>query len=667
MSNENIDFDLFEEVEDKRIIKNDNEIPGLSAVGTNVKVFDPRIIDNSKTLQIWTSESVNLAIRGMREGYKLIDSPFNKAIQGANLRKSNLPFNYTEDEKRAIEYSIDDIVFFSNSFVKLKDADEGWSNITLRDYQENLLQRYDDNRFNIIMFPRQSGKTTTTIAKILHFLIFSIDKDCVVIAQSDPVVTEILEKIKTAFENLPFFIQPGFISFNDDGFSLDNGCRLKIGIAAESVVQGFSLDMLYIDEFAYVPQSKVNKFWVNIYPALVNNPKSRCIVTSTPNGRNKFYDLWIGAINKLNEFIPYRLYWYDVPGRDEKFKEETIRNIGLDGWELGFECSFDTGLKTIFSTKTQKYLRKIQFDFAEKWKDEGILKSFGFECLDQKIVSYDLKKDYFIAGIDIAEGLDQDESTIKFKKIEWDIENKRLQYKSVAIFHDNTISVTDLAKKTLDVLKFFNPDNVKLTVENNTFGAEYFMMIDNLILNEPSKYGKINKEIFVQYKRKSTQKFEKGVKWNEYNKRAAVKAFSTLISSKIMFEYHPLSIEQYLNFGKQETKGTSKAIYRSNYGHDDLVMADISNSYFLNVNNIFTSQFLTIVEQELRVRVQDEPLEVKQKRAEEERKEREKHRFRGWVLRNSEEHLPVDVNNVFLFEINEYDYATKEEIQDIMM
>ncbi|KAA6355929.1 MAG: hypothetical protein EZS28_048544, partial [Streblomastix strix] len=97
MSNENIDFDLFEE--DKRIIKNDNEIPGLSAVGTNVKVFDPRIINNDKTLQIWTSESVNLAIRGMREGYKLIDSPFNKAIQGANLRKANLPFNYTEAEK----------------------------------------------------------------------------------------------------------------------------------------------------------------------------------------------------------------------------------------------------------------------------------------------------------------------------------------------------------------------------------------------------------------------------------------------------------------------------------------------------------------------------------------------------------------------------------------
>ncbi len=179
------------------------------------EVFDPRIIDvDGSGKSLWTTESVELAVKGLSEGYRLRENPFLKSVKGAMLRKSALPFKYTEDELQILGMCLDDKEFFSDNFGKLKDAGKGWVNITLRDYQRNLLKRYTDNRWNIIMFPRQMGKTTTTVLEIIHFCTFNIDKDCVVIAQSDKVVNEILAKIKEAFAGLPFFMQPGFVSFN---------------------------------------------------------------------------------------------------------------------------------------------------------------------------------------------------------------------------------------------------------------------------------------------------------------------------------------------------------------------------------------------------------------------------------------------------------------------
>ena len=410
------------------------------------EVFDPRIIDDSGSgKSLWTTESVELAMKGLHEGYKLRENPYLKSVKGALLRKSNLPFKYTEDEIKILEICSYDKEFFSDNFGRLKDGEKGYSNITLRPYQRDLLKRYENNRWNIIMFPRQSGKTTTTVLEIVHFCCFNIDKDCVVIAQSDKVVNEILAKIKEAFAGLPFFMCPGFISFNKKGFTCDNGCRLSIGIASESVVQGFALDLLYIDEFAYIKNSMVRTFWNNIYPTLINNPNSRCIITSTPNGRNFFWELWTNAEAKINKFKPYRIYWYEVPRLQslEEFKADTIANVGIEGWEMGFECSFDTQLRSIFNTPTQKSLRLNQLQNEKLWSrnNNPYGNKFDMFFINQETVQYDLKKDYFLLGIDIAEGLEQDSTTAKLKKIEWDIENKKLKYVSVGVFKDNTISV----------------------------------------------------------------------------------------------------------------------------------------------------------------------------------------------------------------------------------
>lgn len=564
----------------------------------NGKIFDPRIIEKGNQ-RVWTSESVMLADNGLKNGYKLIENPYNTRIKDAKLRKGNIGFKMSDEERVITKKCMSDKKFFGNNFISLKDADEGWQRIKLRDYQEKLIDSYTNNRWNIVLFPRQSGKTTTTIIEICHFLTFNVEKDCVVIAQSDTVIEEILRKIKEAFQSMPYFLQPGFVSFTADKIVLDNGCRLKIGIASESVVQGFSLDLLYIDEFAYISNNLVDKFWANIYPSLSNNPNSRCIITSTPRGRNRFYELWTNAINHKNSFYPSRIYWTDVPRKvsNEQFKKETIENAGLDAWLMGYECSFDVGLRSVFSTLMQRELRQRQVTNEGNWSNSNNFAGYlhqEFQFLSQDVIKYNFRNDYFLISSDIAEGLEQDYSTIKCKKVDWNTKTKRLEYIEVAVFESCDISVEDFAQLCADFLLLFNPSKIKYVVENNTFGGEFFQKIKNLINYEP-KYKHLSQTIFAKFIRNSKEDYEYGLRWNEDNKKIAVKLFTNLVNAGVLVSTHSQTIEEYLNFGRQKNE-----TYSANYGHDDLVMSDVTVSYFIKNNDPYIKHFLRVCEMELR-------------------------------------------------------------------
>lgn len=608
----------------------------LSAVKSNKQIFDPRIIDdNTGSKVLWTSESVDLAVKGLTEGYKLRDNPFLKTVRNAKLRKANIPFRYSEDELIVLAECMQDKLFYGNNFGKLKDGAKGWVNITLRDYQENLLNMYTNNRWNLIMFPRQSGKTVTTIIEIAHFLTFNTDKDCVVIAQSDKVVNEILAKLKEFFNGLPFFLQPGFVSFNAKGFVLENGCRLSIGIASESVVQGFSLDLVYIDEAAYIKSSMWGKFWTNIYPTLINNPESRCIITSTPNGRNHFYELWQAAILKMNRFVTYRIYWQDVPGRDEQFRLDTIANIGEVGWLMGFECSFDTQLKSVFGPKAQTVLRELQRAHENAWDPTNyfIGEKYGINFVSQECCKYSIRDDFFLLTIDIGEGLGQDYSVLKIKKIDWNIDKKRLEYTTVGVLRNNEIGVDDFAETVAEIITFFDSKKIKVVVENNTYGGEFFQSIKNLRNNE-RKYSKLDMNLFAKFYRTSKKDFEYGIRWNDKNKALGVKSFVTLTTNGIFNEWNPLSIEEYMNFGR-----TATGTYKASYGHDDTVMPDVTAAYFVKSKNLYSKQFLDYVETELRFKYDDERTEIKAAKEAARKKEEGKHHWRGFTERDSSENL----------------------------
>lgn len=616
-----------------------------------VPIFDPiKRSDDKNSQVIWTTETVVLAKNGLLQGLKLTANPFNMGIKGGVLfRKANIPFKMTPEEEEVYRMCFNDKKFFGNNLVSLKDGDKGWKRITLRDYQEKLLDSYDKNRWNIVMYPRQSGKTTTTAIEIVHYLTFNIDKDVVVIAQSDISVNEILSKIKEIFNNLPFFMQPGFISFTANGCILDNGCRLRIGVASESVTQGLAVDVCYIDEFAYIPHHKVAKFWNNIYPTLANNPNSKCIITSTPNGRNLFWELWTNATNKKNKFVTNRIYWTDVPGRDEQFKRDTIANVGLEGWLMGFECSFDTQLSSIFRTQTQVELRRLQQAAEPNGEDEGywsvnnhpIGAKYNIKFLKQEQCAYNLKEDYFMIGVDISEGLEQDYTTIKIKKLCWDKENKKIYYRSVGVFENNQISVEDFAELTAELFGEFSSEKIRVVVDLTNYGNEYFAHINKLKLYNP-KYYTLDNSIFAKFESNTKQDYETGLRWNKSNKKIGVRALTGLVSSGEFIEDHFNSIEEYLNFGRNKNNDS----YSAQYGYDDLIMADVSLAYFIRSNNLYFNEFIVEAEYHLRSTLLDYTEEQKTL-LEEQIKNINNYENNGYTIRNHSEHNTSKVSSQF--------------------
>ena len=605
-------------------------------------IFDPRKIstDNAQQKQVWTSESVELYLQGVRNGDELTASPFNKRIKNFNMRRANLPFYANDEEIEMMEMAMDDKVLFSNNFIELKDPEKGeWTSVTLRPYQENLLYDYDNHRWHILKFPRQSGKTTTTICEIVHFLTFNIDKDCVVAAQSDNVVTEIFQKIKSAFSALPFFMQPGVVKFSDsDGtLELDNGCRLKIGIASESVFQGFTLDFVFIDEFAYIKDSRVNKFWMNLYPALQANPNSRCIIASTPNGRNKFYEMWQASVKGKNTFHRSHIHWTDVPRSIplEQFKQETIDNIGLEGWLMGYECSFDTQLKSIFNTKIQLKLRETQNEVEKNPDDfwdfdnDPIGNTYDVKFLNKDKFNYDIKNDYFVFGIDIGEGLDADYSVIKIRKCYYDVDKKLVKYKLIGVYHNNTVGVSDFAEMSKNLIQEFDINKIKVVVENNNYGGEFFATIKSKQIVDKDFI--FDDFVFAQFFRSSKDDYEKGIRWNKENKKTAVRSYKSLISNDIFDDSYPESIDESMNFGKLKNGS-----YAAQYGHDDLTMTDVTIAHY--IKNSTNDNFIVDLDHILRPEI------IEQKRIEaEQQKVKHVYEHNGFTIRK---HKPKDKKNL---------------------
>lgn len=589
------------------------------------EIYDPRKKKDGEVIRrVWSSESVELARRGLDQGYELKETPFNKNIKDFNLRAANIPFEMSPEERELKKIFMKDKIKFGDNIVSLKDAEFGWTKIKLRPYQVDLLKKYRECRWNILMFPRQSGKTTTTVVEIIHYAISNIDKDIVVIAQNDNVVNELVYKVKSAFASLPFYMQPGFLKFTADEAKLDNGCRIKFGVASESVVQGFALDFLFIDEFAYIADSKVNKFWINIYPALSNNPNSKCIIASTPNGRNLFYELWQNSVLGKNRFINSRIYWHEVPRREslEEFKQNTIDNVGLEGWLMGYECSFDTKLNSIFHTSIQQMLRRAQEEHIKEWSFENDIVGdmYGFKFLNKEKFDYNIKEDYFVIGVDIGEGLSQDYTVVKTRKLIYDKVEKKLKFKLVSVFHDNETPIDDFARLLLGYLNEFDSSKIQVSIENNNYGGELIAQI-NALVSYDEEFMNFDMNCLARFMRKSKDDYEIGVRMDAASKRTGVTFYKSLIVNSIFDDTYNESVDEALNFGRNKN-GT----YSAQYGHDDLVMCDVAIASFVKSNNMYAKQFLEMVEFELKLQlrlIEDEFVREYLEREELERKRKE--------------------------------------------
>lgn len=554
--------------------------------GDRVAVFDPRIKFATKKQEqeaavVWSTKSIELAMQAIEEGQGLRISPFLKS--DPNLRKANLLFQYTDEEIAEILKCRKDIVYFAETYVYLK-TENGLKHIKLRPYQKQLLKNYQENRWCITLFPRQSGKTTTTAIFFAWFSIFNTDKNLAVIAQRDQIAAEVFSKIKSIIQYLPFFMKPGCVKFNRGGYHFDNGCTAIYRPASIDALQGYTIDTLFIDEFAYIRNTQARQFWNNVYPTLSSMSNSRVMITSTPNGRNLFYELWSNAIDCKNFFKPLRIDWWEVPGRDEKWRLQEIANLGSEAaFAQQYGLSFDTGVKNSLSADTFHYLNKVSTEFEHDIFKIGTDWDEYFRWSTKWM--YNLRKDWFLISVDIGEGLGGDYSVIKIRKLFLNPDGTVIM-PTIGVFECNTIIVEDFAKVILLMMRRFNPDHVRLIIERNSYGDLLIKDIESLA--EHLTNVEIPVETFAKFRRSAdNMKMEKGIRLNRGNKKVGVGNWKKLVDDKIFIETDSRTIDQYREFGEDKNGN-----YKAGVGHDDLVMPDVNAAFYVKSNNTGWNEFI---------------------------------------------------------------------------
>ena len=217
-------------------------------------------------------------------------------------------------------------VHFIREYIKIVSLDEGIIPFTMYDFQEDMVQKFHDHRFNIAKLPRQSGKSTIVTAYLLWYVLFNDNVNVAILANKAATAREMLGRLQLSYENLPKWLQQGILGWNKGSLELENGSKILAASTSASAVRGMSFNIIFLDEFAFVPNHIAEQFFSSVYPTISSGQKTKVIIISTPHGMNMFYKLWHDAERKSNEYIPTEVHWSQIPGRDEVWKEQTIRN-----------------------------------------------------------------------------------------------------------------------------------------------------------------------------------------------------------------------------------------------------------------------------------------------------------------------------------------------------
>lgn len=312
-----------------------------------------------------------------------------------------------------------DIVYLTQKYVKIISIDDGVIPFKLYDYQEDLLNLYNDNRFVISMQARQSGKTQTTAAFMLHFAMFNASKYCAILANKSDQAQEILARVQMSYENLPLYLQPGVRSYNKRSMEFEHRSKIASFASGSSSIRGKSISLLYIDEAAFIPGDM--EFYESTYPVISSGKDSRVIITSTPNGtRGLFHKLWKESVDKSNDYKNFLVTWDMVPGRDEEWRRQTISNTSPEQFAQEYECKFRGSQNSLLTAYTLESLyTKIPI---EEW-DDGLK------------VYYEVEKDHcYVITVDVSRGVGKDYHA--FSVI--DVSTK--PYEVVAVYKNNRLS-----------------------------------------------------------------------------------------------------------------------------------------------------------------------------------------------------------------------------------
>ena len=281
-------------------------------------------------INIWNTNKINELITN--NSFNEIKTPFRN--KNFLHRKPNINFEYSEEELNEIKKCSNDIIYFANNYCKILTPN-GINQIVLRDYQEKILFSFIDNRFDIIYSSRQSGINTMLAIYLLHYTLFNTDKTSVLISPNLMSSINLLDSIKLIYEQLPFFMKCGIKRNDKRELKLDNQCRILVLNIKNC--NGFTIDDLVLHDFSYIYNKDQIEFYQNNMISILANNNSKIKITGNKNELNFFYDIYQNAKEGLNNFKAHTINWTDINGRDEYWKQEQIKNIGLNNFNLNYE------------------------------------------------------------------------------------------------------------------------------------------------------------------------------------------------------------------------------------------------------------------------------------------------------------------------------------------
>jgi len=378
----------------------------------------------------------------------------NVYLGNPNLKKANTPHEFTEEQVIEFIKCKNDPVYFAKNYIKIVSLDEGLTQFHPYDFQEKLIKNFHENRFNICKMPRQTGKSTTSVSYLLHYAVFNDSTNIGILANKAATARDLLGRLQTAYENLPKWMQQGIISWNKGSLELENGSKILAASTSASAVRGMSFNVLFLDEFAFVPNHIADSFFASVYPTITSGKNTKVIMVSTPHGMNHFYRYWHDAERGRNEYVTTDVHWSEVPGRDDVWKQQTIANTSEQQFKVEFECEFLGSVNTLINPAV---LKNMVYD-------SPITKNAGLDIYEEPI-----KEHNYIITVDVARGLGNDYSAF----IVFDV--TQFPYKVVGKYRNNEIKPMLFPNVIFDVAKGYN--NAYLLVEVNDIGDQVASII----------------------------------------------------------------------------------------------------------------------------------------------------------------------------------------------
>ncbi len=522
---------------------------------------------------IWSTKAFDKAIAGLNEGRKLAANPF--FMNNIKLSKPDLVFQRTPKEIEEFRKCMNDIVYFANTYCKLMTP-EGIKNIKLRNYQYRYLKHVQNNRLSIYLACRQCGKTTTSAIFMLWYVLFNVDKNALVLGNKLKTAVEILDKLKSIFNELPFFLKPGIRKWNLTELAFDNGCRIMAEATTINSGIGFTFHCVLSDEFAHIAPNILDKFYNNLFPVITAG-RARFMITSTQNGFNLMEKIYTAAVNNENEYAAFKTDWDEVPEwneathtwvpRDDEWYRKQVANLG--GSEEAFNAQFGTQFcitaKTLISPLAIKKSSKNKRPFVQN-EDLPYSQDWYF---DPNYDTEQLRKERFVITCDISEGTGNDYTVYSLFAVKPQ-DNGQIKFINIAFYASSRATIDE----NIDALSSFCKNNLSkntyiISLEYNLYGELFYRELIKRFDIEPDE--DFDETLFVKYKSPSSEKMLPGVKITPRTKPMYCIKYKHYFERGLIESESERYCAQMENFADKKNNGSYEALT----GHDDLMMTHV--------------------------------------------------------------------------------------------